>query len=94
MKGSKMNNVSWFSTNDQIFQLKKPIRLTLTEYDNGFYAENTQYNVAGVGTTEKEAIEDARINLGFLYEWKFETKLPIPLEIPEWIEKIDALIEV
>ena len=88
-----MAELSWFETNNQIFNLKSPIPLTISEDDGDIYAENTEYGLLGLGNTEKEAVEDARADLGRMYEWKFEEELPIPYEIPEWIEKIDKLME-
>ena len=87
-----MTEISWFETNNQIFNLKTPIPITISEDEGYFYAENTEYGILGLGNAEKEAVEDARANLGQIYEWKFEKELPLPFEIPEWIEKIDKLI--
>ena len=88
-----MENLTWFETYGKKYHLKTPITLTLSEYETGFYAENIQYGIAGAGNNKKDAIEDTRRNLGFLYEWKFDTSLPMPAEIPEWLEKIDKLME-
>jgi len=88
-----MTELSWFETNDKIFTLKTYIPLSLSEDDGDIYAENTEYGILGLGNTEKEAVEDARVNLGQIYEWKFEEELPLPFEIPEWLEKIDKLME-
>ncbi len=88
-----MVDISYFNSNDTIYNLKTPIPLSLSEEDGDFYAENVQYGLFGVGTTEREAVEDARANLGQIYEWKFENELPFPVEIPEWLEKIDKLME-
>ncbi len=88
-----MTELSWFETYGQKYNLKTPIPLAITEEDGDFYAENVQYELFGVGTTEQEAVEDTRADLGQIYEWKFEKELPLSLEIPEWIEKIDKLME-
>ena len=88
-----MTELSYFESNDILYNLKTPIPLTISEDDWDFYAENTEYGLLGLGNTEKEAVEDARANLGQIYEWKFEDELPLPFEIPEWLEKIDKLME-
>ncbi len=87
------SELSYFNSNDTIYNLKTPIPLTISEDEGDFYAENTEYSIVGIGNTEQEAVEDARANLGQIYEWKFEKELPFPVEIPEWLEKIDKLME-
>ena len=88
-----MTELSYFNSNDTIYNLKTPIPLTISEDEGDVYAENTEYSIVGIGNTEHEAVEDARDDLGRMYEWKFETEFPMPYDIPEWLEKIDRLME-
>jgi len=88
-----MAELDYFITNDKMYKLKTPISLDIyTDDDGDYFAENTQFDIIGMSGNEGDAIEDARNEIGQIYEWKFETNFPTLKSIQKTIEMIDNLM--
>lgn len=63
-----MAELTYFFHNKNEIQLKKPIPLEITHYQDQVYAVNNDIEISGFGKSEMAAIESARENLSGCYE--------------------------
>ncbi len=62
-----MTEIEYFELNGKTISLKTPILLEINKLNGYYYASNNEIELYGNGTTEEEAIENARTIFSELY---------------------------